>query len=401
MAREFRLPDLGSGLKEGRILRWCVAVGDEVTTDGILCELETEKAVIEVPIPFDGVVLELGAEEDATVEVGSVLVVIGEAGESTGPSETQPPQVEPEAPAQKLKPTATEAPQTVTPAGGRVRAMPSIRRLARQHGIDLSRVHGTGKRGHVTRTDVELALSEPAATQPVPATPVAGQAEQRQRMSMLRATIADRMTRSWQEIPHVFTRIEVDASRFLDTRKALGDKLGRRIPVEALLIKAVVPALKEHPQFNASIEGDEIVLHGRYDLGVAVDTDDGLIVPVVRGADLLSVEELVDRLTDLVARTMSRKASPEELWGGTFTVNNIGAGGHLMGTSIIPYGTTAILSVGRAEKKPVVRDDEIVIRPMMEVSLCFDHRAIDGGHAQHFMQRVRENLEQPVLCLMA
>jgi pyruvate dehydrogenase E2 component (dihydrolipoamide acetyltransferase) len=401
MAREFRLPDLGSGLKEGRILRWCVAVGDQVATDGVLCELETEKAVIEVPIPFDGVVLELGADEDATVEVGSVLVVIGAAGETTGPSEAQQPQVVPEAPAEKPKPTATEAPQPVAPEGGRVRAMPSIRRLARQHGIDLSRVRGTGKRGHITRADVESALSGSAATRPVPTAPVAGHSEQRQRMSMLRTTIADRMTRSWQEIPHVFTRVEVDASRFLDTRRALGDKLGRKVPVEALLIKAVVPALKEFPQFNASIEGDEIVLHGRYDVGVAVDTDDGLIVPVVRGADLMSVEELVDRLTDLVARTMSRKASPEELSGGTFTVNNIGAGGHLMGTSIIPYGTTAILSVGRAEKKPVVRDDEIVIRPMMEVSLCFDHRAVDGGHAQRFMQRVRENLEQPVLCLMA
>lgn len=396
MAREFRLPDLGSGLKEGRILRWNVAVGDEVTTDGILCELETEKAVIEVPIPFDGVVLELAAEEDATVEVGSVLVVIGKAGEKAGPSETQPVQVKSDVPAETRKTAAPPVPPPLAPAGGRVRAMPSIRRLARQHGIDLSTVDGTGKRGHVTRADVEAVLSGSA-----PSTPGPAQAERRQRMSMLRATIADRMTRSWQEIPHVFTRIEVDASLFLSTRKALADKLERKVPIEALLIKAVVPALKEFPQFNASVEGDEIVLHGRYDLGVAVDTDDGLIVPVVRGADLLSVEELVDRLTDLVARTMSRKASPEELSGGTFTVNNIGAGGHLMGTSIIPYGTTAILSVGRAEKRPVVSDDEIVIRPLMEVSLCFDHRVVDGGDAQRFMQRIRENLEQPVLCLMA
>ncbi len=400
MAREFRLPDLGSGLKEGRILSWCVAVGDQVTTDGILCELETEKAVIEVPVPFDGVVLELGAEEDATVEVGSVLVVIGEAGESTGPSETQQPQIEAETPAEELKPTTVESPQPVAMAGGRVQAMPSIRRLARQHGIDLNTVQGTGKRGHITRADIDGVLSGTPQTQPTVTASTAGQPERRQRMSMLRATIADRMTRSWQEIPHVFTRIEVDASRFLETRTALANHLGRKVLVEALLIKAVVPALKEWPQFNASIEGHEIVLHGRYDLGVAVDTDDGLIVPVVRGADLLSMEELVERLTDLVERTVSRKVSPEELSGGTFTVNNIGAGGHLMGTSIIPYGTTAILSVGRAEKKPAVRNDEIVIRPLMEVSLCFDHRAIDGGHSQRFMQRVRENLEQPVLCLM-
>ncbi len=212
---------------------------------------------------------------------------------------------------------------------------------------------------------------------------------------MLRKTIGERMTRSWQEIPHVFTRIDVDAGRLLEARRVFADELGRKVPIEVLIIKAAIPALVENPEFNATVDGDEIVLHGHYDLSVAVDTPDGLILPVVRGADQLSLSELVDRLSDLIERTATRKVKPEELTGGTFTINNIGAAGHVMGTSIIPYGTTAILSLGRAEKKAIVRDDQVVIRPMMEVSLCFDHRAIDGGHAQRFMARVRENLEQP------
>ena len=396
MSREFRLPDLGSGLKEGRILRWCVAVGDDVTTEGILCELETEKAVIEVPVPFDGTVLQLTVEEEETIAVGEVLVVIGTIGEAERPSEpVAPPELasEPERlpTSDVVRPaTATPAPE---PAGHRVRAMPSIRRLARRHGIDLSTVHGTGARGRVTRRDIEAVIADPPAA-PIPsAAPVQG--SRRQKMSMLRKTIGERMTRSWREIPHVFTRIEVDAGRLLEARRVFADELGRKVPIEVLIIKAAIPALIENPEFNATVEDDEIVLHGRYDLSVAVDTPDGLILPVVKGADTLTLAELVDHLTDLIERTATRKVRPDELTGGTFTINNIGAGGHLMGTSIIPHGTTAILSAGRAEKKPVVRDDQLVIRSIMEVSLCFDHRAIDGGHAQRFMARVRENLEQP------
>jgi pyruvate dehydrogenase E2 component (dihydrolipoamide acetyltransferase) len=400
MAREFRLPDLGSGLKEGRVLRWCVAVGDEVTTDGVLCELETEKAVIEVPIPFDGTVLSLAVEEEGTIEVGEVLCVIGGADE---PAAAPAPVATTEVPAVESAAAAPAAPQSnvsaATPpapaTGERVRAMPSIRRLAREHGIDLSTVVGTGARGRITRSDVEAAIAGAPPSAP-PSTPAAARADRREKLSMLRKSIAEHMTRSWQEIPHVFTRMEVDASRLLEARTVLTERLERKVPLEALLIKATIPALQEFPEFNAGIEGDEIILYGRYDVGVAVDTFDGLIVPVIRSADTLTFAELVDGLLSLYERTMNRRAAPDELTGNTFTVNNIGAGGHLMGTSIIPHRTTAILSVGRAEKKPVVRNDQIEIRPVMEVSLCFDHRAIDGGGSQRFMARIRENLEQPI-----
>lgn len=404
MAREFRLPDLGSGLKEGRVLRWCVAVGDEVTTDGILCELETEKAVIEVPIPFDGTVLSLAVEEEGTVAVGDVLCVIGGADE---PAAAPTPAATLEVPAVESAAAASGAPQSSVPVtapaapmpGDHVRAMPSIRRLAREHGIDLSTVVGTGTRGRITRGDVEAAIAGAPTSAPL-SPPPAVREERREKLSMLRKSIGEHMTRSWQEIPHVFTRMEVDASRLLEARTVLTEQLERKVPLEALLIKASIPVLQEFPEFNAAVEGDEIVFYGRYDVGVAVDTFDGLIVPVIRSADSLSFAELVDGLLSLYERTMNRRAAPDELTGNTFTVNNIGAGGHLMGTSIIPHGTTAILSVGRAQDKPVVRDDDIVIRPVMEVSLSFDHRAIDGGSSQRFMQRIRENLEQPIRFLV-
>ena len=217
---------------------------------------------------------------------------------------------------------------------------------------------------------------------------------------MIRRTIAERLSRSWREIPHVFTRMEIDATRLLVDRKALVEELGIKIPIEAILVKACLPALKEFPYFNATVVDDGIQLHRHYNIGVAADTDTGLVVPVLKEADRLSLRETAAVLQDLMPRAVDRKATPEELSGATFTVNNIGALGRIMGTSIIPEGTTAILSIGRAVEKPVVRDGAVEICPILEVTLSFDHRAIDGGLAQQFMTRVCENLEEPVKALL-
>jgi len=217
-----------------------------------------------------------------------------------------------------------------------------------------------------------------------------------EKFTQLRKSIAEHMAKSWREIPHSFTRLEVDATRFLETRGTLSQQFDIKVPIEALLIKAVIPVLQEYPHFNSTLVGDELTLHDRYDISVAADTKDGLIVPVVHKADQLPLSKLSEALTDLIARTVERRAAPDELTGATFTVNNIGALGHVMGTSIIPYGTAAILSAGRAIEKPVVRNGKIAIAPMMEVTLSFDHRIIDGGSVQRFMKRVAENLEQPV-----
>ena len=403
MAKEFKLPDLGSGLQQGQIVNWLVKVGQTVTTSDDLCEVETEKAVIEIPVPFAGTILELKADVGEAVAVGAVLAVIGDAGESTESAEApvavaaapEGPVVAASAPAADTAPTA---------AGGRVKAMPSIRRIAREHDIELTAVAGTGKFGQITRKDVLAILDNrpEAAVAPAPpaAAPQPGTSSRFEPFSMIRKTISARLSQSWQEIPHVFTRIEIDATRLLVVRKALIEELDTKIPIEAILVKACLPALKEFPAFNATVVEDGLELHQHYNIGLAADTETGLVVPVLKHADRLSLREMVASMLDLLPRAVQRKATPEELSGGTFTVNNIGALGNISGTSIIPHGTTAILSVSRAVEKPVAVNGAVEIRPILEVTLSFDHRAIDGGLAQRFLNRIQENLEEPVKALL-
>jgi pyruvate dehydrogenase E2 component (dihydrolipoamide acetyltransferase) len=284
-----------------------------------------------------------------------------------------------------------------------MRAMPAVRRLAREHDIDLSAVTGTGRSGRVTKKDVLAWMKLPSLDQPMVKLAGKGPAAQidseRVILSKLRKTIAVRMSESWRDIPHIFTRIEVDASHFLRARSSLSEVYRTKVPIESLLIRAVLPALRQFPEFNATLEDDVLVLHRHYNISLAVNTDEGLVLPTVHHADQLTMAQLADQISDLLPRAVQRKASAQELTGGTFTVNNIGALGSLMGTSIIPYGTIAILSVGRASEKPVVRNGEIQIRPMMEVTLSFDHRVIDGGLAQKFMSVVQRNLEDAVRLL--
>ena len=216
---------------------------------------------------------------------------------------------------------------------------------------------------------------------------------------MLRRTIAGHMEASWREIPHVTTFDELDASRLLAARKALASRHGQAVPIEALVIKAVVPALRKFREFNATLEGDELILRGSHDIGIAVDTDDGLLVPVIRGAGDRGLIDIAAAVADVGARGKERSLGVDEFTGATFTVSNIGAVGGTYGTPIIPLGTTAILSIGLATDKPIVRDGEVVIAPMMPLSLSFDHRVIDGGMGRRFMALVIENLEEPTLFL--
>jgi len=405
MAREFLLPDLGSGLQEAEIVSWHVSEGEEVSTEGILCEVETEKAVIEVPVPFDGVVLSLAVPEGEVVAVGDVLAVIGEAGEAANaPAEPKPEtasQGREDTAAEAEEPRPAELPSVVEPVSepasepamalsDRPRAMPGIRKLAREQNIDLESVSGSGKAGRITRADVERTAGAPTET-------ISRRDSTRvEKLSVLRQSIARNMAKAWREIPHCFTRLEVDATWLLESRRVLGEGYGEKVSLEAMLIKAVIPALKEFPRFNATFTEKELFLHQHYHIGIAVDTPDGLIVPVVKDADQATLKELSGRVTDLVQRTVTRRADPSELSGNTFTINNVGALGNVMGTSIIPPGTTAILSAGRAQQKPVVKDGKIVIAPVMELALAFDHRALDGGDVQRFMKRVGANIEQPI-----
>jgi pyruvate dehydrogenase E2 component (dihydrolipoamide acetyltransferase) len=400
MAREFRLPDLGSGLQEGQLVNWLVKVGQNVTTDDVLCEVETEKSVIEIPVPYAGKVLRLAVAAGDVVEVGAVLAEFGtdaetapEPEEKTGPDETE---TKTSAETAAPKPTAPAASAT-----GRVKAMPSIRRIAKEHGIDLATVDGSGRHGRITRKDILAILDNKPEDSSAPAAPPQpDSSSQFEPFSMIRKTISTRLSQSWREIPHVFTRIEIDATRLLVVRKALIEELETRIPIEAILVKACLPALKEFPAFNATVVDDGIKLHQHYNIGLAADTETGLVVPVLKNADRMSLREMVAAMLDLLPRAVERKATPEELSGSTFTVNNIGALGNISGTSIIPHGTTAILSVSRAVEKPVAVDGVVEIRPILEVTLSFDHRAIDGGLAQRFLNRIQENLEEPVKALL-
>ncbi len=418
MSSEFRLPDIGEGLAEAEIVRWLIAEGDRVEVDQPLVEVETDKAVVDIPSPWAGVVRAHGAAEGETLEVGAVLVVIDRDGEETSEDEDSSVASEPEASpsggdappivgtlpdeAEEL-PTRHVDPATLTG----VRALPLVRKLARDLGVDLTTITGSETDGRITRDDV-MAAAEASSGGPVDVPPrvglppVPGTSKReggRTRLSKLRRTIADNMSRSWREIPHVTTFDEVDATRLLAVRTALADRHGVTIPVEALVVGAVLPALDAFPNFNATLDGEEIEIHDRADIGIAVDTTDGLMVAVIPDADSKSVLDLAAEVTRLGEGARARSLDSSELKGQTFTVSNIGAigGGH--GTPIVPPGTIAILSVGRAVEKPVAQSGRVATAPMMPLSLSYDHRVIDGGEGRRFMAMVIENLLEPALFL--
>ena len=435
MAKEFRLPDIGEGLTEAEIVRWLVAEGERVEADQPVVEVETDKAVVEIPSPYAGIVLHHGGGEGETLAVGSVLVVIGELGESDVPAEplapVEPPPVVSAAPIVGTISEEAEdlsAPPLEAPDAEQVKALPIVRKMAREMGVDLTRVAGSGPGGRITREDV-LATAGPAVAEPEPmpepepepqpepepepeqepepepqpepegATQPAAAEDVRRPMSRLRRTIAANMARSWAEIPHVTTFDDIDATRLFEIRSALGVRYDVKLPLEALVVKAVIPALENFPEFNATLDGDDLILHGSHHIGIAVDTPDGLLVAVIRDAGSKGVLELASEVRRLGDGAKTRSLPLDEVTGQTFTVSNIGAlgGGH--GTPIVPHGTTAILSVGRAQEKAIVIDGELAIAPLMPLSLSYDHRVVDGGLGRRFMAMVRENLEEPALFL--
>jgi pyruvate dehydrogenase E2 component (dihydrolipoamide acetyltransferase) len=412
VAREFLLPDIGEGLTEAEIVRWLVPEGGRVEADQPVVEVETDKAVVEIPSPYAGIVLRHGGSEGETIQVGSVLVVIGEEGEGDREAAEPAPAEAPQAThdAAPIVGTLSEEAEVLAPATpresaptGAVKALPIVRKLARDLGVDLNQVQGSGPEGRITREDVLAAA--PAEKAPAPAEEVAGASapdeggDERQPMSRLRRTIAANMAKSWAEIPHVTTFDEVDASRLAGVKEALGSRHEVKVPMEALVVKAVIPALQAFPEFNATLEGDDLIVHQSHDIGIAVDTPDGLLVAVIRDAGSRSVLDLAGEVRRLGEGAKARSLPPDELSGQTFTVSNIGAVGGGQGTPIIPYGTTAILSVGRVQDKVIAKGGEPVVAPVMPLSLSYDHRVVDGAKGRRFMALVIENLEEPALFL--
>jgi pyruvate dehydrogenase E2 component (dihydrolipoamide acetyltransferase) len=372
-------------------------------------------------------VLRHGGAEGETIAVGEVLVVIGDKSEiessphpEPGPTPTGPVDTDSRPAAGDAAPIVgslveeaeTLSPGKVAAAGGdmvAVKALPIVRKLARELGVDIGLLHGSGPEGRVTREDVLAAAasgSEAPAVTPTSTAPPPREVpaetpgrDERVPMSRLRRTIAANMSKSWAEIPHVTTFDSVDATRLLQVRAALGERHQTKLPMEALVLKAVIPALERFPEFNATLDGDELVVHGAHHIGIAVDTPDGLIVAVIRDAGGKSVLDIASEVTLLGEGARERTLSLDQLAGQTFTVSNIGAVGGGQGTPIVPYGTTAILSVGRAAEGVVAKDGEPVVAPLMPLSLSYDHRVIDGAQGRRFMALVIENLEEPALFL--
>ena len=376
MANKFHLPDIGEGLTEATIISWYVDVGEKVGLDEPLVEVETDKAVVDIPAPVAGVVLFHGGDAGDVIEVESLLAVVGEPGE-TWEDDTGSEAAPASAAAAPIVGTLDEAPATMTAAAAGINALPKVRRLATELGVDLESITGSGPGGRITEDDVR------SGAVPTDRGPV-----ERKKMSATRRAIADNLTRSWREIPHVTTYGEADVEALLAKRENLGKPV-----LEALLIEALVPVLQSHPEFNAAIAGDEIVFRKYYDIGVALDTPSGLMVGVVRGADQLSVAELDVEIRRLADGARQQRLTLDELRGQTFTLSNIGAVGGRFGTPIVPHGTAAILSVGRADPKPVVRNGEIVVGRELPISLSYDHRIIDGSTGRAFMGAVIEALE--------
>jgi pyruvate dehydrogenase E2 component (dihydrolipoamide acetyltransferase) len=409
MSNEFALPDIGSGLQEAEIIEWHVAVGDTVDADQVLCEVETEKSVVEIPVPFGGVVLSLAGPIGSTVKVGEVLVVIGDQGDAASAAEAEaeagtaeaPPDVDPKAAAAPAEVATTPASMATTME--RPIAMPLVRRLARANGIDLAAVSGTGVGGRITRKDIEAVIAAAAASETVAAASVAAspaRASEKVPLSKLRKAIGTHMTGQWQSVPHISAHVEADADRFISGRAMLSERLGIKMPVDALLIAAVIPALRQFPVANAEIVGDDLVVKHYFDVGVAVGSDEGLLVPIVRDADEMSIAELAAAVIDLTSRAKDRKVLPDEMGNQTFTISNLGAlrGRHT--TQVIPAGTTGIVSFGRALEKPVVRDGAIVPAPVMAISGTFDHRAMDGVEVMGVLNAIVEVIEEPALMLL-
>jgi pyruvate/2-oxoglutarate dehydrogenase complex dihydrolipoamide acyltransferase (E2) component len=368
VAYEFKLPDLGEGLTEGEVARWLVSEGDEVAEDQPLVEIQTDKTTVEIPSPAAGTVASILVEEGKVVPVGTVLVVIGEDG--SVPDEQ--PRAEP-APEQRRDRSQGQAPG---PGGaGRVRATPLVRRLAQELNVALETLSGTGQQGRVTEADVRAAATSGGQA------PGPGSEGRREPLRGVRRLIAEHMARAHKEVPAVTWVEECDFG---------GLDLKLLLPT---VLKACAEALKEFTELNARLEGDEIVYLDRYDFGVAVQTGDGLVVPVVRGCDTASIDELAAEVARLAEGARAGALKPEELRGSTFTVTSAGKLAGLFQTPIVNHPEVAILSIGRITQRPVVREGGLAIAQIGYVSLTFDHRVVDGTRAAEFGLAVVGRLE--------
>lgn len=454
---EVQLPALGESVTEGTITRWLKNVGDTVAVDEPLVEVSTDKVDTEIPSPVAGVLQEIRAQEDETVEVGAVLAVIGEGAPAESapttpePAAAEPAQSEPVeeapapvaeapatpvvespvvetpapaapvapvAPAAPAAPVAAETPTTpATPAPQSSESDPAyitpiVRKLAKDNGVDLATVQGTGIGGRIRKEDVEARIGQsapisgtqvapsPAAAAPVEISPLRGTTEQ---MSRLRKVLASKAVESMQSSAQLTSVVEVDVTGIAELRKRVQPefiaKTGVKLSFMPFFNLAAAEALKAHPKINSTIEGETIVYHPTENISFAVDTDRGLLTPVIRNASELSIAETAKQISNLAERTRNNQLTPDELSGGTFTLTNTGSRGALFDTPVVFMPQSAILGTGIVTKRPVVMQsadgsDVIAIRSMVYLALSYDHRNIDGADAARYLTAVKQRLEQ-------
>ena len=439
--REFKLPDLGEGLTDGEVVRWLVAEGDAIELNQPIVEVETAKAVVEIPAPYAGTVVKLHAVEGESLDVGAPLISVDTAGGAGSPAAAPAavavaaePEPDPE-PAQELQatlvgpgerqqvrrrriggharsangPATTSPPGTAGPAGQRPRATPPVRRYAKDRGVDLAALVGTGRDGRITREDVDGALdgtgdgAQPAAAAVAPAArQPRDRGEERIPVRGTRRQIAAAMTASAFSIPHVTEFLTVDATRLMELRqrlRALPAADGLKLTPLAVVARALCAAVRSYPLMNSSWDeaAGDIVVKGRVNLGIATDTPTGLLVPNIKDADTLGILDLSRELTRLTELARERKAAPADLTGGTITITNVGGFGVETGTPIINKPECAILATGLIAPRPWVVDGQLAVRQLMTTSVSFDHRIVDGAYAAQFLAHLRDLLEDPAL----
>jgi 2-oxoglutarate dehydrogenase E2 component (dihydrolipoamide succinyltransferase) len=434
VADEIHVPELGESVADATVGRWLKQEGEAVSAGDALVELETDKINFEVEAEHDGVLESIAKAEGDTVTVGEVIGTIGEGNGAAPQQETEEAEAsgeeevteeQPEAEAEgEAQPSAEEANGHREEGGGR--ASPSVRKLAEEYGVQLAEVEGSGSGGRITRDDVERLIrqqggssstsapekpAEPEqdgkAQQPAAQPPAQnGRAdlEERVRVSRRRQTIAQRLVESQQTAAMLTTFNEVDMTAVMALRKrrkdAFQERTGARLGFMSFFAKAAIGALKAYPKVNAELQGNELVLKHYYDLGVAVSTDEGLVVPVVRDADRKSFAEIEGGIADLAVKAREGKLKIEDLTGGTFTITNGGIFGSLLSTPILTMPQVAILGMHKIQERPMAVDGEVQVRPMMYLALSYDHRVIDGAEAVGFLVRIKELIEDPESLLL-
>ena len=418
MVREFKLPDIGEGVAEGEITKWLVKEGAPIKENDLMVEVMTDKVTVQIPSPVTGKVLKLLAKEGETVKVGTVIIVLGEEGES---APATPPAAAPHAPAHAPAVPAPAAPPSPAAAGasapgGPALATPAVRKLARELGVDIERVRGSGAGGRVTEEDVRTATKPAAAPAPKPAlkpavaveelppakAPIPAGLEERIPIRGLRKRIFEKMAKSKATAAHFTYVEEVDMSQLVhlrDRMKEIAEERGMKLTYLPFVVKALVAALKEHPTLNASVDDgkQELVVKRYYNIGIATATDEGLTVTVVHDADKKDIWALAREVERLATAARDKRLTLQEIQGSTFTITSLGKEGGILATPIINWPEVGIIGIHKIEKRPVVRNDQVVIREMMYVSCSFDHRVIDGHVGAAFVQTLVKYLEHPAL----